>query len=63
MAPWQAASKLRRLHPKRLECLVRPDAKDVNFFFPDMPYYATLEEVDLQKHCADLSVDKGKGYT
>jgi len=34
--PWQAASELSRLRPKRLERLVHPDARDANFFFPDV---------------------------
>ena len=33
--PWRTASELSRLRPKRPECLVRPDAQDAIFFFPD----------------------------
>jgi len=34
--PWRSASELSRLRLKRPERLVRPDAKDANFFFPDV---------------------------
>jgi len=33
--PWRAASGVARFRPLRLERLVRPDAVDANFFFPD----------------------------
>ena len=33
--PWRSVSELSRLRLKRPERLVRPDAKDANFFFPD----------------------------
>jgi len=34
--PWRSASELSRLRLKRPERLVRPDAKDAIFFFPDV---------------------------
>jgi len=34
--PWRSASELSRLRLKRPERLVRPDAKDTIFFFPDV---------------------------
>ena len=36
--PWRTASELSRLRPKRPEHLVRPDAQDAIFFFPDVGY-------------------------
>ena len=34
--PWRAASGVARFRPLRLERLVRPDAVDAIFFFPDV---------------------------
>jgi len=41
---WQAAFELSRLRPKHLECLVHPDTRDANFFFPDVCHFG--ESVD-----------------
>jgi len=41
--PWRSASELSRLRLKRPERLVRLDAKDTNFFFPDVDVVDALD--------------------
>jgi len=40
--PWRTASELSRLRPKRPEHLVRPDAQDAIFFFPDEAHVVAM---------------------